>query len=291
VPKRLCRDGVTAWFTDQKDYRWHQRNVRDRQVFAQLKLDRDNVAELVALTDQRPTEGIYLQGRVDTVYDNEIRVRYGVEALYTQQGGAEAFEKKARGEMTGVAVNAEVLVGSRGVGVLRGYSWEPLGITIAVERGPAEAADRGRIRSVVGLTVELKNHGPTPLLIADRPGARSFRLLTGDRGVLSDFRWVHDGDPVPPAGPNDFVVLQPGESRTTVIDLTSPDWFVANPKSGKGPKLPTSMTKLGEWSNAWFRFEYVPPTEAECAAAAKPGLPWRRPVRSRGFSPNAERFD
>lgn len=292
VPKELCSDGLTGWFQKREnDWRYH-RTLRDRQVYARVKLDRDNVAEFVELTDRRPAEGIYLRGRVDSVDDEQVRVRYGVEALFTQQGGAKAFEAKARGEMAGVPADAEVALGSNGIAVLRGYHWESLGITVAVERGPAEVtADGSRRRPMVGLTVELRNHGTAPVAVVDRTGGRSFRLLREVRWGSGDYRWVHDGDPVPPPTPDNVVVLQPGESRKTAIDLSSPDWFVLNTGGVKGASLPVSLKELGDTFNVWFRFEYLPPTPAECAGLPHAELLQPRSLRSRAFSPAAGRID
>jgi len=292
VPKALCRDGVAGWFQKGENAWRFRRTLRDRLVFAQVKLDRDNVAEFIALTDRRPTEGLYLRGRVDLVDDAEVRVRYGVEALFTQQGGAKEFEAKMRGGMAGVPVDAEVALGGNGITVLRGYRWEPLGITVVVERGPAEdVPERGRRRPIIGLTVELKNHGTTPVAIVDRPGARSFRLRRESRWEIGDYLWVHDADPVPPSAPADVVVLQPGESRKVAIDLTSPDWFVLNQGKKKRPSLPESLTKIDHAFNVWFRLEYVPPTAAECAGLPHAELMEPRPVRSRMFSPATDQID
>jgi uncharacterized membrane-anchored protein len=287
VPKELCRDGLTGWFQKGMEDDWRQRRrLRDRQVFAVIRLDRDNMAEFIELTDRRPTGGIFLRGRVDSVDDAEVQVRYGVEAVFTQQGGAKAFEAKARGEMAGVPVDAEVALGSNGIAVVRGYHWEPLGITVAVQRGPAEGVPGQRQRRpMIGLTVELKNHGAAPVAIVDRPGARSFRLLREIRWGSGDFRWVHDGDPVPPPKPGNVVVLQPGESRKTAIDLTSPDWFVLKTEDKKGPGVPASLAKLDDASNVWFRFEYVPPTAGECAGLPHAELIQPRSLRTRVFSP------
>jgi uncharacterized membrane-anchored protein len=292
VPRELCRDGLTSWFQKREEVWLFWRTLRDRQVFAQIRLDRDNVAELVALTDRRPVDGIYLRGRVDSVNDTEVRVRYGVEALFTQQGGAKAFEAKARGEMVGVPADVDVALGSSGIAVLRGYHWEPLGITVAVERGPGVATARGgRRRPVVGLTVELKNHGTAPVAVVARQGARSFRLVREMRWGFGDYRWVHDGDPVPPPAPDDVVVLQPGESRKTAIDFGSPDWFVLTMKNEQGPARPVSLTNLDDAVNVWFRLEYVPPTAAECAGLPHAELIQTRTVRSRAFSQLTDRID
>jgi uncharacterized membrane-anchored protein len=292
VPKELCRDGLADWFQKRDDgWRYH-RMLRDRIVFALVRLDRDNVAEFVALTDRHPTEGIYLRGRVDSVDDKEVRVRYGVEALFTQQGSAKAFEAKVRGEMAGVPVDAEAALGANGIAVLRGYHWESLGITVAVERGPAEAGAQpwNQRRPLIGLKVELKNHGAAPVAIVDRPGALSFRLLREIRWGTFDCRWVHDNDLVPPPLPGNVVVLQPGESRRIAIDLTSPDWFVIEKDGDKVPGLPTALSRSSA-AGVWFRIEYVPPTTAECAGLSHAELLQSRALRSRAFSAAADRLD
>ncbi len=294
VPKALCRDGLAQWFKTGTDSWRFQRGLRDRRVYAELKLDHDGLAELVALSDRRPATGVYLRGRVDWVDDREVRVRYGVEALFTQQGAARAFETKARGEMAGVPVDAEVALGSNGIAVLRGYHWEQLGLTVTLERPPAPPANTvgpAPRRPVTGLSVELKNHGTTPIAIVDRPGPRSFRLLSETRWGIGSCRWVHDGDAIPPAGPKDVVVLAPGASRRIAIAVASPDWFVLYQKDEKGPAEPVSLTKLDEASNIWFRIEYVPPSPPESLGLPHGELIQTRPLRSRAFSPAGAVFD
>ena len=139
--------------------------------------------------------------------------------------------------------------------------------------------------------MELKNHGTAPVAVVARQGARSFRLVREMRWGFGDYRWVHDGDPVPPPAPDDVVVLQPGESRKTAIDFGSPDWFVLTMKNEQGPARPVSLTNLDDAVNVWFRLEYVPPTAAECAGLPHAELIQTRTVRSRAFSQLTDRID
>ena len=134
VPKAHCRGEVATWFKPKDEI--YNVKVRDRRVYAEIELDAEGVAELVSLSDEPPSAGLYLRGRAETIYFNAIDVRFGVEAFFMEQGTAKAFEDEVRNEKAGVPLNMEVRVGANGLAVLNGYRWEPLGITLELDRPP-----------------------------------------------------------------------------------------------------------------------------------------------------------
>jgi hypothetical protein len=223
-------------------------------------------------------------------------VRYGVEALFVQQGASRAFEAESRGDKAGVPVNTEVAVSPSGLGVLKGYRWEPLGLRMTFERRevpPREPGDRPRRAGIIAATIELKNHGDKPLTIVDRAGSRSFRLteanmIWGDRG--RSHHWVGRDSDTPPARPEELVVLQPGQMHRVRIDLTRPEWFVV-PADREIERKPVSLETLeGDWRTQ-FRFDYVPPTEEECAALPQTAPIYRLRLRTDAFNPGGFGID
>lgn len=288
VPRSLCRDGVAGWFADDTIY---SRQMRDRRVYAVLERDDSGVAGLVALTDREPTGGLFLRGRVDFVSAQSIRVRYGIEAMFMEQGRSLEFENRARNEMVGVPINAEVAIGSGGLGVLRDYHWEPLGISIRLVRRDDdrdEEATRGTSRrpGVIGATVTLKNFGDEALAIVDLPSGRSFHLVIADRGGISTFEPAGTKVEPPPPSAVDVILLQPGEGREIALDFAHPDWFVRKVVAeGESPGAPVALETLADEWNASFRIEYAPPPRDACV-----GLPHAEHIRharlrSRMFTP------
>jgi len=295
VPRELCRDRVATWFDENLVY---TRERRDARVYAALRVDEFGLAELVALSDQPPAEGLFLRGRVDSFSRSAVNVRYGVEAFFMQQGEAREFENAVRGEKAGVPVNARVVVSAGGLAVLRDYTWEPLGlqITVLTTEPPAHLSEEGRRtfrRRAIGAEVVLKNHSDAPLAIVDRPDGRSFRLLRADRwerGPYSPGGATPASLPAPEA--TNIVVLQPGAMHVMRVDFTRPEWFVIKDGvAGEAPGESVSLEALVDNWNAWFRVEYVPPTKDAVIGLPNAELIWHRRLRSRAFSPAGGRVD
>lgn len=288
VPKTLCRNGVLEWFPSENYI--YDTKVRDRRVYAEIRLDAEGVAELVSLSDQPPGEGVFLRGRANSINGNSMDVRFGVEAFFMQQGKAQAFEDEVRNEKAGVPLNMELKVGTNGLAVLNGYRWEPLGITLVLDRAPPANAGTSRTPApgLRGLTIEIKNHGSTPQAVVDGPPAQSFRLLSANaRGRLpeaGEWEWVRANVPLTRSKDIRLKLLQPGENHRVHVDLTAEEWFVWKVDAAGGNGLPTSIETLtNEW-NASFRFEYVPPVPADVAGLSEAEFIRHVRLRSRAFS-------
>ena len=286
VPKSICGGGVAAWFSEREDI--YNSRVRDRRVYAQIRLNSEGVAELVALSDQAPATGIFLRGRAEAIHLSTLQVRFGVEAFFMQQGTARAFEQTMRTEKAGVPLNMELAVGANGLAVLKGHRWEPLGITVIPDPPPARPA--GNLATPTnpaglrGLTVELKNHGAEPQAIVARLG-QTIRMIPaqelGRTDTPSGWMPVMSPDSSPVSG-SDLRVLQPGETYRVHLDLTDPAWFVRRVEpSSEGP--PVAIETLGNDWMATFRMEYSPPVAAACAGLPHAELIRHIPLRSRQF--------
>ncbi|MEO7597459.1 MAG: GDYXXLXY domain-containing protein [Opitutus sp.] len=293
VGKRLCRDGVLRWFDPKTIYK----KARDRRVYAAIKLDGEGVAELISLSDVAPSSGVFLRGRTDSVSLNSIQVRFGVEALFMQQGKARLFEATARGEKSGVPLNVEVAVRDDGLAVIRGHRWEPLGITLTLDRNVAVPTARGQSGAqarvprpgLAGVTVQLKNHGAKPLAIVAGDDARFFRLVPSRDDSFGDgsagWAGVRAEAPRAKPRPHEVKVLQPGQSYEVHLDFSRPEWFVQKRTDKEAPQPATSLSTLTDDWLASFRVEYAPPPAEECVGLPDAELIRQSPLRSRMFGP------
>jgi hypothetical protein len=284
VPRSLCRDGTEAWF----DLPYHDRSQwRDHVVYAELKLGNEGIAEIVSLSDRKPGSGLFIRGRVESVTENSLFVRYGVEAFFMEQGAARDFENAARNEKVGVPINAEVSIGGSGLAVLTGYRWEPLGIALRFEWETQEPdpANARAARRMTAVTVELKNHSDEPVAVVDRKGGGSFRLNRNERWNPNTYRWVGEGSEMPAASARDVIVLQPGETHETVLNFTEPKWFVTKINPNEADQ-PVSIGDLGVIWTESFRIEYLPPSAGECVGFPNAELIRHAALRSRAFFPS-----
>jgi hypothetical protein len=206
-----------------------------------------------------------------------------------QQGKAKEFEDTVRDEKAGVPLNMEVAVGGGGLAVLKGYRWEPLGITVVMDRNPAAvSAEASRPVGLRGLTVELKNHGSTPQAIVHGPALQTLRLVPAlDRWRTVDqasWAWVGENVAAEKPSASDVKLLQPGESHRVHLDFTSPEWFARKKDGNKEPGPAVSLETLTREWTASFRIEYAPPSAADCIGLPAAELIRHSRLRSRQFN-------
>ncbi len=283
VPRALCRDGVVAWLDGAAT---SGRSLVDRRVYAAVKLDGAGVAEIVSLSDRRPADGTVIRGRVESVNRDRVRVRYGVEALFLQQGSGRVLEAEQRSR-PGLAFKMELAVGESGLAVIKGHRWEWLGLTFQREtvKEPAAGKSVARRETLRGLNLEWKNWGDRPLAIVTGTGAGSrLRLVSGGQGFQEGrFRWVGENRAAEPVQAKDVRVLQPGESFREFLDLEAAAWFVVDRE--KPGSAPAPMRTVEESWTASFRVEYRPPSVQESAGLPEDEKLSRSRVRSATFNP------
>jgi hypothetical protein len=182
----------------------------------------------------------------------------------------------------------EVAVGANGIGVLKGYRWETLGIGIDFDtvRRTNQQAGFPRVQNViVGAKVELRNHGTDPLAIVDLPNDNSFGLVCDARWQEPDYRSVSETNAVPAPESGNVIVLQPGQSDTRHLDLTRPEWFAVDIRTNAVDHLPKPLQQLNPDWNSGFRIEYRPPPPEACVQLPNAKLIWHGRLRSRWFNP------
>lgn len=262
----------------------------ETRVYASLRVDPQDLAEVTSLSDRQPQEGLFLRGKLDPAmsWTGSGAVRYGLEAFFMEQGKAQDLENERSQARRGVPLNMEVAVGKNGIGVLKGYRWESLGIDVTfdtVRRTNSQTGFPQPQNLIIGAKVELKNHGPDPIAIVDLPGGRSFGLVCDARWLEPAYRWVGETNAIPAPEPRDVIVLQPNQGHTTQLDLTQPEWFVTDIRTNATDRLPKPIQQLPPDWNAGFRIRYSPPSTEACAKLPNAKLIWHGRLRSRWFSP------
>lgn len=291
VTKEQCRDGALKMFA--ADGYVFSRQWRDTKVYAALKINETGVAELDFVSDRAPESGLFLRGRIESVNDRTLHIRYGIEAFFMQQGTAQKLEDTRRRDRSGVPLDMEVAIGSSGIAVLKDYRWEPLGISVTFERtlGPAngERAVPGNLRqqqAITAITAVLKNYGPEEVAIVDLPDGGSFRLVNDTRWQEVRYRWVGDGQPQSQSEAFHVIVLKSGQSHTTRIDLTESRWFVTDTKAAPSQQKPIAFREIADPWAASFRIEYAPPAKASLTDLPHADLIRSGQLRSSAFNPN-----
>ena len=175
VPQSLCRGSLAKTNAPGETL------PRDTKVYALLHENEDGLAELTALFDTAPGEGLFIRGRSEPSWGNHVSVRYGLEAYFMEQG--KAIELEQRRPRNGIQVPLEmaVAINSRGLAVLKGHRWCALGIGLEIETVPQPQANRPQARQPVAAKVSLFNAGTNDLGIVDLPNGRSLDLVPDTR--------------------------------------------------------------------------------------------------------------
>jgi uncharacterized membrane-anchored protein len=284
VDRALWRDGLA------RPARPADSRPRENRVYASLRVNPNGLAEVTALSDRQPKEGLFLRGTLggDMAWGGPSQVRYGLEAFFMEQGQARSLEEQRGRDLRGLPLNMEVAVGANGIGVLKGYRWESLGFVVefdTVRRTNWQAGFPQPQNVIVGAKLELKNHGPDPVALVDLPNGRSFGLIGEARWQEPAFRWIGETNSVPRPEPRNVILLQPGRTYTNHLDLTRPEWFVADIRTNAVDRQPRPLQRLTpDWSNG-FRIEYRPPPPEACAQLPDAKLIWHGRLRSRWFNP------
>jgi len=274
VPKALCRGKLATMNFEQLPV--------DTIVFAGLAVGPDRVAQLTSLAFEPPPSGPFLRGRTERGGDG-LRVRYGLEAFFTEQGKGLELEQGRNREGIQVPLEIQASVSDGGVAVLKDYRWCPVGMGIRLETKEVPRPNGQRQRQVIAATLRLLNASSNALAIVDLPGDRSLGLVPDHSWMENRWRWVPPTEATPAPGTADVFVLQPGQVHEMRVALDDPHWLVV--KAGKqGGQQPLALANFSQdWSR--FRFEYRPPAESACANLPNAHLIWHGTLLSPAFNP------
>jgi uncharacterized membrane-anchored protein len=200
------------------------------EVFVRLGVGEDGLARAEQVSVERPEAGLYLEGMAEPYRHTKeavgaLRVRYGIEKYFVEQGKGLAMEER-RGGRNDVQVPLEmrVAVGARGLGVISGHRWSRLGIGLTLVREVPENAE-GEIRNAV-MQLTLKNVSGASLTLVILPDQCSFSLESS-RTAPKRLRATRPECAGHEPAPEHARVLGPEESLRFDIDLNDPRWQVS----------------------------------------------------------------
>ena len=266
------------------------REQRDYPVFARLAPGPGGIYALDYLTDARPDGGPFLKGRIQSSWDSwrgaGIKVRYGIEQYYVQQGEGRRIEQQRGGrDQVQVPMEVRIALGADGTAVLKDFRWSALGIQLELLRFNRRGPDGRALAPAQPLSprvrLSLHNVADRPLRLADPAAPCAVRLepvsWAAQRYRPADERC--DAQPPPAAG----LTLAPGASHSLELELGAPPWRVFE-GDGATPR------EIGALDNpAQFRLVYrsLDPTDAGESAGsgvAAATNPWHGELPSRAFT-------
>ena len=243
-------------------------------VYALLDLDEANRGRLRGASITRPQSGAFIRGRIAQVWERTVRVRYGLEAYFVEQGRGLDLERLRSRDGVQVPMEMEIALGRNGLAVLKGHRWTRLGIGVRIEREAPAGRPRGRSRAV-SATLRLMNASDKPLAIVVLPEGRSFSLEPTAE-CRHKWKWAMADKPPPVAQDAHVHVLEPDEIHESTIDLTDRSWWVVD-KDGKAHQV-GDLT----WQDR-FRLVYRSPSADQCSRLAQADVVWRGDLPSQAF--------
>jgi uncharacterized membrane-anchored protein len=293
VSNRLLRDSLVGPAEKDSYYerqdKW--RKIRGKPVYGLLNVGANDIAEMVSLTDKKPSDGLFIRGRVEYPHwgGDGVDVRYGIEAYFLEQGKGKEIEKAMFQSMR-IPLEMEVALGKDGTAVLKGYRWSPLGISIEKDTNEISVAKdvneaivkkrKGVGETLRGIRVKLLNNSNKPIGIIDLPDGQSFTLepqgMFGMFAALEEkeYKWVGADKERKKVEDSDVRILEPGKTYELYIDVNQPQWFVA-----RGDEQAKSVSDV----MGRFRLVYKPPSKDECQGLQKADLIWHGRLESAPF--------
>ena len=281
VPRALCRGRLALTNAPFSEL------APDTKVYAALRTTEDGIAEFESLSLERPAGGLFVRGRTERSWGETLQVRYGLEALFLQQGLGRQLEQPPEREAVRVPLELKIAVSPGGLAVLNGHRRCALGIGLQLEmRDPAGTNAQGERRAVAA-TVRLFNASSNDLAVVDSPAGHSLALVPVATPGENEWRWMHEGEAQPAPEASQVVVLKPGQSHSIRADFNDPRWTVLEEVRGKrGTNSPVALAEVRQNWSARFRLEYRPPDRAACARLPNAGLVWHGRLASRAFNPS-----
>ena len=256
---------------------------KDYLVYSVLKKLDGGLSEVDFITDKEPDEGVYLRGRVNTHWRFRnraqlLRVRYGIEQLFVEQGAGLEIEKR-RGKRRGLQIpmEVEVAVSSNGKSVIKGYRWSPLGIQLEVLRAPrirrGENAEQLPLSPRVRLS--LQNVSGEPIVLFDPGDHCGIKLVPAERNQR-DYQQSYQGCENVQLSESSQISLNPEQKYSIEIDFTEPRWHLRH--AGK-------IDELGELPNFdRFRLVYQSPSASQLKTSGLEGNVWLGALSSSSFN-------
>jgi len=251
---------------------------KGQKVYTVLNREDNKLAEFSFAAIEKPQNALFIKGRITQDYWTSaivraVRVKYGIEAYFVEQGKGLDMEKR-RGNRNAIQIplEMEIALGKDGTAVIKSYRWCALGMGLEVLRKPERNNQDAPRSSKIRLT--LMNASDSPLALVNLPDFRSFNL----KPIASaNKEWVLSeklSEPVFPSD-SDVIVLDPEEKYSFDFDFSDPRWYVKT--DGKPVEIGTL-----EWTEM-FRLVYMPPDKEKCRNLEQKEIIWHGKLHSRSF--------
>jgi uncharacterized membrane-anchored protein len=277
VPRNLCRGGFALKKRDDASMRQATR------VYASLSPDENGLAQLVTLSDTRPADGLYIRGRLEPFWENEVNVHYGLEAYFQEQGQAKVIEEARTRAGIQVPLEMAVAVSPAGLAVLKGHRWSNLGIGLDLGTTARPNGANRNTNRLVTAKISLLNSGSNDLAIVDRENGRSLALVTDSRWGENPWHWVNEERIIADTQPPRVIVLKPGEIHCITLDLADAVWFLREKKNEDERTEPKALADVPQGWPLRFRFEYRPPDRSASRNLPHAPLIWHGRLPTRAF--------
>lgn len=250
---------------------------------------------------KKPDDGsIFIKGRIQRwsgLVDKKrfIRVKYGIEKLFVQQGRGLEIEKRAgRGNEIHIPLEITAALNNNGAAVVKGFEWCPLGIGIEIVAQPTidnstivfptivsdDKTSQTEQRRSVKVKLTLKNCSENDIGIVDLPDYASFSVEASERSSKI-WEFCHAAKMPEQITDEDVKILKPGEGMEFFFDFSEPRWFV---NVNGIPQEIGIATSSNHWGTM-LRIRYCPPPAEKCSKLKDSNLIWHGELLSRNFSP------
>lgn len=252
------------------------------RIYAVLGKGAGDLYQLDHLTDEKPTTGVFLRGRLRhdrwvAQGGRGVSVNYGIEQLFVEQGrGLDIERRRGRRDGLQVPMEVEIAVGSGGTAVIRDFRWSSLGMQLTMLRVARRNANANldEISEPLSpkLAISLQNVSDATLVIADPGNHCGFHLRT-TAFVSRRYSPAYHGCRDLSVSGDDLVELAPGAAYTVELDLSEPRWYV---------EVDGNSGEIGRYAkNDGFRIVYQAP---EAALPLAGDGAWKGALPSRAFT-------
>jgi len=77
----------------------------DDKIYVLLNVDNQKIGTLANIDKSKPSEGIFIEGTVKSVYNNRLNIKYGIESYFVPEGKGREIERNLGKIYTKVTVD------------------------------------------------------------------------------------------------------------------------------------------------------------------------------------------
>jgi len=100
----ILRYDISTISTDSLSYQGSDFKEDDK-IYVLLNVDNQRIGTLANIDKSKPSEGIFIEGTVKSVYNNRLNIEYGIESYFVPEGKGREIERNLGKIYTKVAVD------------------------------------------------------------------------------------------------------------------------------------------------------------------------------------------